>query len=116
VRALERKEGTKYSLLVRYVCTMKSCHAEHLSRNGVFEFHLFRSSIQGLFDNLVRYLGGSFYLARKSTVQYTKSSCSKFLNDETLRLKLGSTLVEGNLHIVVMQILARLFYIRETQV
>jgi hypothetical protein len=40
------RKGAKYCLFASCVCAMKSCQAEHRSRNGVFEFHSFRSSVR----------------------------------------------------------------------
>jgi hypothetical protein len=42
---LERKEGRK-GQNIPSSHAMKSCQAEHRSRNGVFEFQLFRSSVR----------------------------------------------------------------------
>jgi hypothetical protein len=87
---------------------MKSARAEHRSRNSVFEFEFvpFFCSIISMLWRLV--------LSRSQ--KYNTRRATPAQDFSTMKLELGSTVIEGNIHLAVMQVLARLFHIRKTQV
>jgi hypothetical protein len=99
---LERKEGTKHSLL--------ACYEEFVRQNIEVEMACssFNYSVLPC-DNLHALEVRSIALVKVQYNTRRATPAPKFLNGET-KTRFDTTVVERNVRIVVMQILARLFH------